>query len=116
MSTEVIFMGWNRAVAGRERLSGALFQEFSEYLGGLQGAGKIDSFEPVFLGPHGGDLNGFFLIRGEGGQLDAILASDEWQTYITRGGIYLEGVGVVRGVTGDGVMQWMATWNRVLPE
>jgi hypothetical protein len=109
-------MGWNRAVAGRERLSGALFQEFVEYLGGLQGAGKIDSFETVFLGPHGGDLNGFFLIRGERGQLDDLQATEAWQTYITRAGIYLEGVGAVRGVTGEGVMQWMAMWNEAVPE
>jgi hypothetical protein len=115
MSREVIFMGWDRPATGRERLSGDLFQEVLEYLGRLQGAGKIDSFETVLLGPHGGDLNGFMLLRGDRDQLNALQASEEWQTYLTRGGIYLEGFGAVRGVTGEGVMEWMALWTEVMP-
>jgi hypothetical protein len=37
--------------------------------GGLQLQGTIKSFDTVFLDPHGGDLNGFFLIRGLTGDL-----------------------------------------------
>ena len=62
MSSNVIFFGWNRPVSGQEQKSAALFMEFLQYLGGLQGSGAIDSFETVLLGPHGGDLNGFILI------------------------------------------------------
>jgi hypothetical protein len=35
MGTDVIFMGWNRSVAGREAMSAQHFQEFLGYLGGL---------------------------------------------------------------------------------
>jgi hypothetical protein len=115
MSNNIVFMGWNRAVPGRERASGELFQEVLQYLGGLQQAGTIDSFEPVLLSPHGGDLNGFILIRGEIGQLSAMMASEEWQTFVTRGGLLLEGSGVVQGVTGDLIMQWMDLWTRNIP-
>lgn len=116
MSTDVIFLGWNRAVAGREAASAETFQEFLGYLGGLQQAGKIASFEPVFLNPHGGDLNGFILIRGDRAQLDALAASEEWQMYMTRAGMEMEGLGVVQGVTGEGVMAWMARWQQILSE
>ena len=115
MSTNVIFMGWNRAVAGREAQSGPLFQEFLQYLGGQQQEGTIQSFESVFLSPHGGDLNGFVLIRGETSKLDALQSSEEWLTYTTRAGQMMEGLGVVRGATGELVMKWMDVWNKVLP-
>lgn len=115
MGTNVIFMGWNRPVAGREAQSGQLFQEFLQYLGGLQQTDTIQSFETVLLSPHGGDLNGFYLIRGESTKLDALQASEEWLTYVTRGGMVMEGLGVVRGVTGELVMEWMNLWNKVIP-
>jgi len=107
-------MGWDRPVAGREAQSSELFQEFLQYLGGLQQAGTIQSFETVLLSPHGGDLNGFFLIRGDAASLAATESSEEWMTYVTRGGQVLEGLGVVRGATGEMVMQWMDRWGRLL--
>lgn len=116
MATDVILMGWDRSVPGREALSAAHFQEFLGYLGGLQQAGKIESFEPVLLSPHGGDLNGFFLIRGDSDQISALQASPEWQQHVTRGGHHLQGQGVVHGVTGEGVMAWMAIWSEVISD
>lgn len=116
MSDNVVFLGWNRAVPGREHASAALFQEFLQYLGGLQGAGGIDSFEPVLLSQHGGDLNGFVLIRGERDQLAAMTASQEWLGFVTRGGLIMEGLGVVQGVTGELLTRWMATWTASIPD
>lgn len=86
-----------------------------QYLGGLQQAGTIQSFEPVFLSPHGGDLNGFILIRGESAKLDALQSNVDWRTYVTRAGLVLEGQGVVRGVTGELVMEWMALFQKAIP-
>jgi len=115
MSTNAIFFGWDRPVVGREQKAGELFQEFTQYLAGLQQQGAIASFETIFLGPHGGDLNGFFLIHGENSKLDALQASDEWQSYLTRSGHYLEGAGAVRGATGGLVMEWMKLWSETIP-
>jgi hypothetical protein len=36
MASNVIFWGWNRAIPGREHIAGEHFQEFVQYLGGLQ--------------------------------------------------------------------------------
>jgi hypothetical protein len=114
MSTRVIFLGWNRPAAGREQTSAALFPEFLGYLGGLEKKGDIDSFDVVVLYPHGGDLNGFFLIRGDNDQLDALQASDDFLNQLARASYNLEGTGAIRGVTGEGVMDFMNRWSAVI--
>ena len=114
MATDVIFMGWNRAVPGREAQAGQHFQEYLGYLGKLQQTAQIESFEAVLLSPHGGDLNGFFLLRGDSAKLNALPETTEWVTHVTRANVNLEGFGTVRGVTGEGVMAWMATWAEVM--
>lgn len=114
MSGNVILMGWNRPTTGREDRATQDFQDFMQYLGGLQQAGTIASFEPVFLDFHGGDMNGFFLLRGESAKLNALQSSEEWLTFMTRAGYSLEGLGVVRGVTGEMIMEQMNRWARVM--
>jgi hypothetical protein len=115
MSSNVVLFGWDRPIPGRETVSAAHFQEFVQYLGGLQQSGTIQSFEAVFLDPHGGDLNGFFLIRGEPAKLDTVMASDAWHTHLTRGGLHLDGLGAIRGATGELVMERMALWSKLIP-
>ena len=115
MSSNVIFLGWNRSIPGREQLSAAHFQEITQYFTGLQQGGTIDSFESVLLTAHGGDLNGFFLIRGEPDKLNALMATEEWATHVVRAGLHLDGLGVVRGVTGDLLMAQMGMWAANLP-
>ena len=114
MADQVIFFGWNRSVPGREATSAAHFQEFLQYLGGLQAGGAIESFEPVLLTAHGGDLNGFFLIRGDADQINTLRTSDKWLRHLTRAGFHLEGAGSILGVTGEGVMEWMAVWGELI--
>jgi len=115
MSTNTILFGWNRSIPGREKLSSQHFSEFVNYLGGLQQKGTIQSFETVFLDAHGGDLNGFFLIKGEPAKLDALLATTEWVTHIYRASQHLEGAGAIRGVSGNAVMDRMALWTSLIP-
>ena len=115
MSFNVVFLGWNRVVPGREQAGGQMFQDTLQYLGGLQQAGTIESFEPVLLNPHGGDLNGFILIRGTAENLSAMMGSEEWETAVTRGGLIMEGMGVVSGATGDVLMEWMNRWMQLIP-
>ena len=101
--------------SGRERISAQHFEEFVKYLGGLQQKGAIQGFETVFLDAHGGDLNGFFLIKGDSAKLDALVSTTEWVTHITRAALHLDGSGVIRGVTGNDVMERMALWTSLIP-
>jgi len=115
MSTNCIFFGWNRSVPGRERLSAEHFQQFTQYLHSQQQKGAIKSFDAVFLDPHGGELNGFFLIQGDNAKLDGLLSSNEWVTHQTRAQLHLDSSGVVRGVTGDMILERLDLWIKNIP-
>ena len=106
----------NRSIPGREKLSATHFQEFIGYLTGLVKSGVIQSFDPVFLEAHGGDLNGFVLIKGEPSKLDSLMSSNEWIRHVTRALFHLDGAGAVRGVSGDGIAQRMALWTEQIPQ
>lgn len=115
MGSNVIMFGWNRSVPGREKVSGLHFDEFVKYLVGLQQKAAIESFEIVFLDTHGGDLNGFFLIKGATAKLDALISTTEWITHMTRASLHLDSAGAIRGVTGNEVMERMALWTSSIP-
>jgi hypothetical protein len=69
----------------------------------------------VFLDAHGGDLNGFFLLKGESGRLGTLTSTTDWITHITRASLHTEGVGVIHGVTGDEIMKRLAIWTSAIP-
>jgi hypothetical protein len=115
VASNMILFGWNRSVPGREKVSAQHFDEFVKYLGGLQQKGAIQAFDVVFLDTHGGDLNGFFLIKGDTAKLDALVSTNEWITHITRASLHLDGSGVVRGATGNEIPGRMALWTGVIP-
>ena len=115
MGSSVILFGWNRSIPGREKVSAGHFDEFVKYLGGLTQKGTIHAFDIVFLDAHGGDLNGFLLIKGESAKLDTLRSTTDWITHITRASLHLEGVGVIHGVTGDEIVKRMAIWTSAIP-
>jgi hypothetical protein len=115
MGSNVIVFGWNRSIPCREKVSGQHFDEFVKYLVGLQQKAAIESFEIVFLDTHGGDFNGFFLIKGASAKLDTLISTTEWTTHMTRASLHLDGAGAIRGVTGNEVMERMARWTSVIP-
>jgi hypothetical protein len=116
MGNDVLFYGWNRPNPGSGKLSLTLFQDFIQFLGGLQQKGTIDSVETVLLNTHGGDLNGFTLIRGDIVKLQEVQRSEEWIMLMTRAGLIMEGGGLITGVTGELVMQWMGRWSSLIPD
>ena len=116
MSTNTLLFGWKRSSPGRESLSAAHFQDFVQYLGGLQKDGRIQSFEPVLLEPSGAGMNGFFLIRADDARLNELTASDEWVGHITRSLMHLEEPIVQRGVCGEMVNERMALWVGQIPK
>jgi hypothetical protein len=103
MASNVLLFGWNHSIPGREKVSAQHFEEFVKYLSDLQQKSAIHEFEIVFLDAHAGDLNGFFLMKGDSAKLDALVSTTEWITHITRATLHLEGSGVVRGLAGNGL-------------
>jgi hypothetical protein len=95
MADAGLFVGWGSVARGREKEAVELFNEILGYYGRLQEEGEIDSFEPVFLEPHGGDLSGFVLIRGEPEKLAALRVSEEFTQYSIRAALAVDSFGVV---------------------
>ena len=81
-----------------------------QFLGEQSQREKIESFEPVFLQPHGGDLGGFVLVKGERTNLDTMVASTEFQRITTRAQISVEHVGVVNCILGQELEKQMGTF------
>jgi hypothetical protein len=95
MADAGLFIGWGEVVRGRETESLEVFNEVLAYYGRLQEDGEIEGFEPVFLEPHGGDLSGFILIRGDAEKLASLRVSEEFTQFAIRAGLVVNGFGIV---------------------
>jgi hypothetical protein len=113
---DVLFTGWGEVVAGREQQALTVFQETVQYWTLAQQDGRIASFEPVLLEPHGGGLAGFLLARGERAQLDAIRADEEFQRLVARAGLIVHDLGVVPGFLGEKLGRQLALFERAAEE
>jgi hypothetical protein len=114
MSDDALFLGWGQVVRGREEKAVAVFNESIEYYGRLQQEGKLESVEPWFLQPHGGDLEGFIILRGEPAQLDEILRSPEFERLQARVGMIVDRLGIVPAVTGSSLARGMGQFQEAI--
>lgn len=116
MANAAIFIGWGAAIAGRETQALQLFQEGVQYWTRLQEQGEIESFEPVALEPHGGDLGGFCLIKGDRDALSKLRYSPEWQRLNARAQTILQGLGVVDAHVGEGLQRLFGDYQQAVTE
>src|SRR5919205_1840502 len=116
MAEAALFVGWGAPVRGREAKSLDVFGQSVEFWGHLQQQGRIESFEVVLLYPHGGDLAGFSLLRGTHEQLNDVGGDEEFLRLITRAGLIVEGLGVVRAVLGEGLEQQIGMFQQATQE
>lgn len=105
MADDLIFVGWRDIVRGREEAAQRVFQEAMEFWGRLQASGEIEGVDVVFLDAHGGDLGGFFLLKGEREKLARLRAGAEMERLMIRASTVVEGSGAIGGVIGDGAMR-----------
>ena len=111
MADAALFIGWGQVVRGREKRAIQGFNEGVEYWGGLQGDGKIEDFEVVLLTPHGGDLQGFALLRGSEEQISALQNDEEFQRRIIRADMFLDSLGVVNAAIGEGIARGLVQYQ-----
>jgi hypothetical protein len=116
MADEALFIGWGEVVRGRERKAVDVFNESIQYYAQLQQDGKIESVEPWFLAPHGGDLAGFVLLGGEREQLDEIQRSAEFERLQTRAGMIVERTGAINAYTGEALGRLMGQFEDAIGE
>jgi hypothetical protein len=99
-------------VRGREQKALEVFQEALQYYGRLQQQGEVQSFEPVALEPHGGDLAGFLLVKGDADKLARLRASDEFIALTTRAQLVVDNVGITGAFVGDGLQRLFADFGQ----
>ncbi len=116
MAEHALFIGFGSPRPGKERIAGRNFEEAVAYCEGLKASGEVESAEYVLLDAHGGDLLGFFLVRGDPEKLVRVTMTPEFQRLVMRAGVTSEGVGVVHAVVDAGVMRSMAAWNEVVAD
>lgn len=109
-----LFMGWNRVVPGKESQAMELYQEVMAYWGQQQAAGKIESFQPVVLSPHGGDLNGFILVVGDVDNLNTIRKSEEYASLSMRMNLVCMNYGATSGYHGEAMAELMQRWSQLI--
>jgi hypothetical protein len=116
MANDVVFIGWNRPIVGRENAAAELFGQSMAFYEAQKRAGHLDSYETTLLDPHGGELNGFILLRGTRAKLDALVASDEFQAIMVKASVFLADVGVVNGLTGEAVPARIGQYMAAIPK
>ena len=110
MADAALFVGWGAVVRGREQRGLEVFNEALQYYAELQRKKEIESYEVVLLEQHGGDLNGFVLVRGDQDRLAKLRNDEEFQRRIIRAQFIVDNIGVVGGIIGNGVTRVMADY------
>ena len=111
MATGALVIGWGPAVRGRELKALQVFNEAIQFYTRLQQQGTIESFEPVSLEPHGGDLEGFLLIRGDREKLNAIRTSEEFLRLNNRAALIVDNFGVITAFIGEELQRQFADFG-----
>jgi len=114
MADAGLFIGWDAPVRGREAKSLEVFGEAVEFQGKLQEAGDIESFEVVFLVPHGGDLGGFILVRASRDQIAALRQREDFLRINARAGLVVENFGLVDAVLGERIGEQMGIYREAI--
>lgn len=111
MADEALFLGFGEVVRGRETQAVDVFNESLQYYGKLQQDGRLEGVEAWFLGPHGGDLGGFFLLRGQREQLDEIQRDPDFERLQTRAAMIVDRTGTINAYTGDALARLMGQFQ-----
>ena len=111
MAKSALFVGWGAIVPGREKTASAVLGEAAGYLQQLQRDGVIDAFDVVLLEPHGGDLEGFVLVKGDKDSLAKLRGSEDFQKLIVGVQLVHAKVGVVGAYTGAEMQTVMRLWD-----
>ncbi len=111
MATGALVIGWGPAVRGREQKALQVFNEAIQYYTQLQQQGTIESFEPVALEPHGGDLAGFLLVRGDREKLNTLRTSEEFLRLNNRAALVVDNLGVINAFIGEELQHLFADFG-----
>ena len=111
MADAGLFIGWGDVVRGREDRALDVFNETLELYGHMQADGRIESFEVALLNPHGGELQGFVMLRGSEAQIDAVNRDEDFQRVMTKGSLVVDDLGIIPAAINEGLARAMAIYQ-----
>jgi hypothetical protein len=114
MADAGLFIGWGEVVRGREDRALDVFNETIEYYGQLQSDGRIESFDVALLEPHGGELQGFVILRGSEEQIDNVHRDDDFQRLMTKASLIVDDLGLIPAYIGEGLGRAMSIYQEEL--
>jgi hypothetical protein len=114
MADSGLFIGWSTPVRGREETGLDVFNEALTLQTQLQEQGAIEGFDVVLLGPHGGGLAGFILVRGSGEQIAALREMEEFLRINTRAAMVVDDLGVIDAAIGEGVAEQIGRYQEAI--
>jgi hypothetical protein len=114
MADAGLFIGWGEVVRGREDRALDVFNETLEFYGHLQSDGRIDDFEVALLDPHGGELQGYVMLRGSEDQIDAVRRDEDFQRLMIKGSLVVDDLGMIPASIGEGLARAMTMYQEEL--
>jgi len=111
-----MFIGWGEIFPGYREKALKVFSEALQFWGGLLKKGDIDSFDPVFLDYHGGDLTGFILVRGDREKLMKLRGSSDFERLNTRSALVVANFGVVDAFVGEEIQHRTSEFQKQLSD
>jgi len=114
MADAGLFIGWGQVVRGREDRALDVFNETLEFYGQLQSDGRIEDFEVALLDPHGGELQGYVMLRGSEDQIDAVHRDEDFERLMTKASLVVDDLGLIRASIGEGLARAMAIYQEEL--
>ena len=110
----VLFIGSNRPLPGHENDAMKVWYEAKGWYDSLVKDGWATRWDAFFLTPHGGDMNGAFVLYGDRAKLDELRRTDAWEAWVFRCMTCLEGFGVIPGVNFAAMHETMERRNKVV--
>jgi len=112
MEKGALFVGWGSIITGREKTAAQVLNEAMNYLHTLQNEGKLDALDVVLLEPHGGDLDGFVLVKGDKEFLAKLRVEEEFVKIIVAVQLVHIKVGVVWAYSGREMQSLFQIWGQ----
>jgi hypothetical protein len=113
MADRVLFIGWGRAVHGREERGLEVFNEALGLFGRMQQEGRIEQFDVVLLGPNA-ELNGYIELHGSAEQLAAVREDEEFLRNTADAGLIVDGLRHIDGYANEGVARMVELYRQSL--
>jgi hypothetical protein len=103
-----VVFAFQKPVPGREAQALQLYRDLVQYLESLAKSDKIESFEPVLLGAHGGQIDGCVFVSGPGETIRGLPEDPKVAAMLSRAYYCLTGHAVIPAYVGSQLSERIA--------